>query len=870
MKIQQEMTREMFDHKNEDNFKYVAGEGLTEEVINKISDYKKEPEWMRQFRLSALKIYNSMPIPNWGPDISPLMNDFNKIKFFAIPDAKENATKWEDLPEDVRKTFEKLGIPEAERNVLGGVGLQYESQAVYHNLKKDLEEKGVIFTDCDIAINKYPELFKQHFMTKCVPVALHKFSALHAAVWSGGTFIYIPKGVKVEIPLQAYFRMNAEKMGQFEHTLIIVDEGAEMQYIEGCSSPRYNESSIHAGCVEIHVKKKAKASYISVENWSKNTFNLNTKRAIVDEEGTINWINGNNGCLTEDAKIFTNPKGPKSIKEIEEGEKVFVWDEKTNSVQRAKVKGKIFSGLKKVYKLRAAGREIEASSNHPFLTLVRRKNKPEHKKAFFHTEWKSLEELKVGDIVGIAKKIPIEGKSYRLPKIKIGEIIESKNQYSNFKMNNSHLYNNILIPEETNDDFMWLCGILLGDGHVDLKQNKINIAAHVADDFREDLCKLLNDLFNYKVTEKKERYIIINSKTLCELFIEIGFDGNADTKKVPSWVFTLPESQILSFLAGYFDSDGHPAEDSALAFTSINKKLLKNIQLLGITLGFGVSRVFKHDKGGPEEILGHMCNTQDSWRILFNGKKVKGFPSRSTEKKKKIERIKTRRNYVSAKGLNFKSKVNEEIGFSRINKLEYVGVKPTYDIEVENYHNFIANGLIVHNSRVTMLYPCSVLVGRKARSDFLGIAFAGKGQNQDTGTKIYHLAPETTSITRSKSIAKDGGITSYRGLLKVSKNATNTKAAVQCDALLIDEQSKSNTFPFMEIGNKETDIAHEATVGKISDEQIFYLRSRGLSEEQAMKMIVAGFIEPVVKALPLEYAVELNRLIELEMDKSLG
>lgn len=465
---QQEMTREMFDHKNEDNFKYIAGEGLTEEIIHKISDYKKEPEWMRQFRLNSLKIFNSMPVPNWGPDLSPLMNDFNKIKFFATPDAKENATKWEDLPEDIRKTFERLGIPEAERNVLGGVGLQYESQAVYHNLKKDLEGKGVIFTDCDIAIQKYPELFKEHFMTKCVPVALHKFSALHAAVWSGGTFIYIPKNVKVEIPLQAYFRMNAEKMGQFEHTLIIVDEGAEMQYIEGCSSPRYNESSIHAGCVEIHVKKKAKASYISVENWSKNTFNLNTKRAIVDEEGTINWINGNNG------------------------------------------------------------------------------------------------------------------------------------------------------------------------------------------------------------------------------------------------------------------------------------------------------------------------------------------------------------------------------------------------------------------SKVTMLYPCSILVGRKARSDFLGIAFAGKGQNQDTGTKIYHLAPETTSITRSKSIAKDGGITSYRGLLKVSKNAHNTKAAVQCDALLIDEQSKSNTFPFMEIGNKETDIAHEATVGKISDEQIFYLRTRGLSEEQAMKMIVAGFIEPIVKALPLEYAVELNRLIELEMDKSLG
>src|SRR3989338_10185119 len=295
MKMQQELSREMFDHKNEDRFKYVAPEGLSEEVINKISDYKNEPEWMRKFRLNALKIFNSMPVPNWWPDISPLMKDFNNIKFFAIPDAKANATKWEDLPEDIRKTFERLGIPEAERNVLGGVGLQYESQAVYHNLKKDLEAKGVIFTDCDIAIKEYPELFKEHFMTKCVSVALHKFSALHAAVWSGGTFIYIPKGVKVEVPLQAYFRMNAEKMGQFEHTLIIVDEGAEVSYIEGCSAPQYSNNSLHAGCVEIFVKKGARVRYSSVENWSKNTYNLNTKRAIVGENATMEWIGGNMG-----------------------------------------------------------------------------------------------------------------------------------------------------------------------------------------------------------------------------------------------------------------------------------------------------------------------------------------------------------------------------------------------------------------------------------------------------------------------------------------------------------------------------------------------------------------------------------------------
>ena len=1239
--------RSRYDDANKDNSIYKAPEGLSEELVKEISKQKKEPEWMLKKRLMAFELFQKTHLPNWGPNLNKL--DLNKITYFAMPNAKE-ARKWEDVPDEIKRTFEKIGIPEAERRALSGVGAQYDSGMVYHNLKKEWEEKGVIFENMDVALQKYPEIVKKYFMTSCIPISDHKFIMLHAAVWSGGTFIYVPPYVTVDIPLQAYFRMNAERGGQFEHTLIIADKGSVVHYLEGCfrkgslvttnpnykkieeikvgekilthkaqykkvkeiyktpysgtikkiklwgnsidlieatnehpflyvdrekknernknwklrwnipkffkkgdylaipinkttkiqdfkeveikewkgknkgfmtkkefvpstkeffklagyylaegsissghylnfsfgshekeliedaknllkktfninkvlevnhkknngtslvicstklcrifemfgkgankkeipnwmmfetyekqkhlikgyfygdgnyynknvkyglkevfrinsvseklirqcrdillrlgvisflnvrdrskekrqamytlgvsgenlikfgeivgidvakeinnkkratmfklnkdfaffpireikeenvkneivynfsveddetycisgvavhncSAPLYNESALHAGCVEIHVLEDAKVRYTSIENWSKNTFNLNTKRAIVHKNAKIEWINGNLGCLTEDSKIFTNPEGPIQINQIKSGDSIYVWDDENNKITKSLVKNKIFSGKKKVYKLEVAGREIEASSNHPFLTLIRKKNKDHHKKGFFHQEWKALEDLNKGDLIGISKKLPIKGESYNLPKIKIGNIIQSNNQFSKFKMDTKHLYNQkIKIPKKTNSHFMWLVGIILGDGHVDKKQNKINIATHYKEDYRDELIRILYKLFNYKVTEKKERYIVINSKILCELFTNIGISGNADTKKVPNWIFKLPQEEIMSFLAGYFDSDGHVCEN-AIAFTSVSKELLESIKLLGITLGFGVSRIFSHGKARNVKILGVECKAKDSWRLLFNGKKVKEIPSKCLKKKEKIEKIRTKRNFVSSKGLNFKSKTNDEIGFAKIDKISYIGIKDTYDIEVEKYHNFISNGIIVHNSGTTMLYPCSVLVGENSKSDSLGIAFAGPGQNQDTGSKVIHAANNTSSIIRSKSISRGGGISTYRGLVKAVKNAKNTKSSVECDALLIDNKSVSNTYPTMKIENSNVQISHEARVGKISDDEIFYLMSRGLNEQEAIRMIVSGFIDEVVKSLPLEYAVELNKLIELEMEESIG
>lgn len=438
-----------------------SSQGLSEELVRHISSSKGEPSWMLEKRLEALALYQKTPMPRFGPDLSGL--DLEHMDYYADPGIAET-DEWKDLPPEINETFEKLGIPKAEKEFLGGVGAQYDSGSVYHRLKQSLADKGVIFENMDMALQKYPDLVKKYFMTTCVPIADHKFVMLHAAVWSGGTFIYVPKGVKVGQPLQAYFRMQRERSAQFEHTLIIADEGAEVEYIEGCSAPRYNASSLHAGCVEVFVLPGAKVKYISIENWSLNTYNLNTKRAIVERSGEIKWVGGNMG------------------------------------------------------------------------------------------------------------------------------------------------------------------------------------------------------------------------------------------------------------------------------------------------------------------------------------------------------------------------------------------------------------------SGVTMLYPSSVLVGEGARADNLSLVIAGKGQVQDTGAKVIHLAPHTTSTIFSKSISKDGGVANYRGLIKVSKKASGTHSSLVCDSLLLDSESQANSFPSVQNANDQVDISHEAHMGRIGEDEIFYLKTRGFNEREAIRLAVGGFASPIIKELPLEYAVELNKLIALEME----
>jgi len=464
-------TEARFEFKKEEKSAYEAEVGLSEETVRKISEDKDEPEWMLERRLRALEQYQQMPMPtDWPgqPDLSEV--DIDEIIPYIRPDIETRGGEddWDDLPDEIQDTFDKLGIPEAEQQALSGVGAQYESEIVYQNMQEQWEEKGVVFMDMDRAVQEHPDLVREYFMTKAVPPSDNKFAALHGAVWSGGSFVYIPEGVTVQMPIQAYFRMNSEGMGQFEHTLIIAEENSEVHYIEGCSAPQYARHNLHSGGVEVFVKEGAHVQYSTVQNWSKNTYNLNTKRAIVEADGRMEWVSGSMG------------------------------------------------------------------------------------------------------------------------------------------------------------------------------------------------------------------------------------------------------------------------------------------------------------------------------------------------------------------------------------------------------------------SKATMLYPSSILKGPGASDNHITIAFAGEGQDIDTGAKVYHNAPNTKSTIESKSIAKDGGRTNYRGLVHIANGAKNSSTSVECDALMFDNESTSDTMPYMEIQDNQVDVAHEATVGKIGDEDVFYLQSRGLDDDDAKQMIVAGFIEPITEELPIEYAVELNRLIELEMEGSLG
>ncbi|HEY3549463.1 MAG TPA: Fe-S cluster assembly protein SufB [Gaiellaceae bacterium] len=447
----------------EDYF-FKSGRGLSHELVDAISSHKDEPDWMRKFRHKSLDYFLARPLPQWGGNLNEI--DFENIFYYIKPTEKQ-ASSWEDLPADIKDTWDKLGIPEAEKKYLAGVGAQYESEVVYHKLQEDLTAKGVVFLDTDTALREHEDLFKQYFGT-IIPQNDNKFAALNSAVWSGGSFIYVPPGVHIEMPLQAYFRINAENMGQFERTLILVDEGAYVHYVEGCTAPIYSTDSLHSAVVEIVVKKGGRCRYTTIQNWSNNVYNLVTKRAVAYEDATMEWVDGNLG------------------------------------------------------------------------------------------------------------------------------------------------------------------------------------------------------------------------------------------------------------------------------------------------------------------------------------------------------------------------------------------------------------------SKLTMKYPAIWLMGERAHGEVLSIAFAGSGQHQDAGGKAVHVAPNTTSVITSKSISKNGGRAGYRGLLEVNKAASGSKSKVVCDALILDEQSRSDTYPYIKIDADDVDIGHEATVSKIGEEQLFYLMSRGLTEAEASAMIVSGFVEPITKELPLEYAVEMNRLIQLQMEGSVG
>ncbi|MDQ3956318.1 MAG: Fe-S cluster assembly protein SufB [Actinomycetota bacterium] len=843
--------------------------GLSHDVIEMMSDRKAEPDWMRKFRHKSLDVFYRKPMPGWGADLSGI--DFDDIYYYIKPMGQVKS--WDDMPEDIKATWDKLGIPEAEKNYLGGVSAQYESESVYHNTKKELEDRGILFTDMDTALREYPDLVKQYFGT-IIPPADNKFSALNSAVWSGGSFIYVPPNTEVEIPLQAYFRINQENMGQFERTLIIVDENSWVHYVEGCSAPIYTSDSLHSAVVEIIVKRNGRARYTTIQNWSNNVYNLVTKRAAAHENAIMEWVDGNLGCLAEGSKVTTRG-GVKPIELVTPGEEVLSFDETRGELAWRQVMGKKFSGHQPIREVKLGARKLHVTDNHPFFSYKHDADVPK-KLGRYVLDYVRADELSEAIV-------PATSIDYGEPrKLKLPEITTSfstKNQYAEDLEVSRTRERRLASYEESNDDLMWLFGLFLGGGSIDSKPAanglarwaKVTFSVPRDDRARARLRAVMAELMpDVLPTERADGVAIIwNSVELAAFFEENGFTSGAHAKRLPGWVLDLPESQRLSLVAGYLDSDGcAPQGRRGFRIKSVNRSLLEDIGEVLTSLGIP-ARLYTEHEGKDVTILGTASRSNGAHRLDFSiDSRLLPFVSDALRKAALSQVPATLEHFRKVGRSNIE--LPESVQIRKVEVGEHIGTVPTWDIEVEGTGNFVSEGFIVHNSKVTMKYPSVYLLGERARGEVLSIAYAGKGQHQDAGGKIIHAAPNTSSAITSKSISKDGGRAGYRGLIRIDEGAEHAKSHVICDALILDEESRSDTYPYMEIEEETSAVSHEATVSKVSDEQLFYLMSRGLDETEAMQMIVRGFIEPITKELPMEYAVELQRLVELQMEGSVG
>jgi Fe-S cluster assembly scaffold protein SufB len=725
MSEQEQQLRELavykYGFRDEDaRYEFVVPKGLSKEVVEAISHYKGEPDWMRKIRLQALEIFFRKPMPTWGADLSEL--NFDEITYYAAP-TKAKFRSWDEVPEYIKRTYERLGIPEAERKFLAGLGAQYDSEVIYHRIREDLERLGVIFVDMDTAVREYPDLVREYFGT-VIPPTDNKFAALNTAVWSGGSFIYVPKGVHVEMPLQAYFRINAENIGQFERTLIIAEEGSFVHYVEGCTAPIYSTNSLHSAVVELIAKPGATIRYTTLQNWSHNVYNLVTKRGVAYEDAKIIWVDANIGCVCEGELVYTE-HGPVPIEKVKPGTKVWSFDEASRQWVLRPVVARKYSGLQQVYEVVFAnGRTLRLTANHPLLAVRHDPTRPK-KLGRYSLQWVPLERLSVGDYVVFPTVLSNDGQPYCFIRPDLPEKFVSRNQHG----------------------------------------ATYEVVSH--------------DLHGFQASR-------IHTETVTA--------GINRTVKVKTYV-------------GY---------ELALSRVNLLRPFLTDVLL-------------------------------------------EKLPTRRWQKR-----------YQRAKRLRQSRFLAKATGITRIVAIRPSVIAPTYDLEIEGTSNFVVNGILVHNSKVTMKYPCVYMVGKGARGEVLSVAFASNGQHQDAGAKMIHAAPYTTSIITSKSISVFGGRATYRGMVKVYPGCKGAKVNVRCDALLLDEISRTDTYPVMEIEEEEVEVAHEATVSKIGEEQLFYLQSRGLTDDQAIKMIVNGFFRDFAKELPMEYAVEFTRLIELQLEGSVG
>jgi Fe-S cluster assembly protein SufB len=802
--------------------------GLTRETVEEISGFKEEPDWMLQYRLRAYEHFLKRPIPTWTDGLDKI--DFDKIVYYRKPSEREEKS-WDDVPEQIKATFERLGIPEAERKFLAGVGAQYDSEVVYHSVKEELTKLGVVFMGTDQALKEHPDIFRKYFGT-VVPAEDNKFSALNAAVWSGGSFVYVPKGVEVPLPLQAYFRINGENTGQFERTLIVVEEGAKVHYIEGCLP---GSELVSLG-----------DSMVPIESVAPGTMAMNS-------DGTLAQVVSTRRRLHQGDMLKIVPV--------------------------------------------SVGNAFELTAEHPVWTIQRervavsqRTTRPTSrwdvnaaKIPTTEPEWLPAGELSEGDLICF----PIAGKVQDHP--------------------------------ELSDELLRFLGYYLAEGSAFVnganKVATVTVSFHVDErDLIEDARQLMSGIAGkpanvYEVPEKHEARVYVYSERLREMAERFAGRFSAE-KRLHADLMELPPDRQRLLVDTYLRGDGSRhlrANGRTLVRASTVSRILA-FQLQEILARNGIYAGIQIRKGFSETMPdGRQITHREQFNLHFEegrtvnqvwldeGRNCFWVPIRKIERRDydgwvyNLEMASAPNAYL-ARGFavhnctapiyateSLHVAVVEVVALPK-SKVRYTTIQnwsnDVYNLVTKRAHaheNSTVEWIDANTgSRKTVKFPAIYLRGEGATADIISVAVAGKGQHQDTGAKAVHLAPNTRSRIVSKSVSKDGGRATYRGQLKVSPGATNVVASVRCDALMLDDISRSDTYPYIDIQEDDTSMTHEATVGKVSAEQIFYLMSRGLTENEATNLIVQGFLEVFTKELPMEYAIEFNRLVKLEMEGSLG
>ncbi|MDG7020999.1 MAG: SufD family Fe-S cluster assembly protein [Nitrososphaerota archaeon] len=796
--------------------------GLTEDVVREISRLRDEPSWMLEFRLRALKAFEARPVPTWGVDLSPIK--FQDFYYYAQP-AKETAKSWDDVPPEIKKTFEKLGIPEAERKFLAGVGAVYESQEVYNSLQKDLQKQGVIFTSVSSAVKEYPDLIRKYIGT-IVPANDNKFAALNSAVWSDGPFIYVPEGVKITMPLQSYFRINAQGMGQFERTLVVAEPDSEVHYIEGCLPA---DELVSTG-----------QQLVPIES-------LGSRDAVVSHTGAQAAV----------TKQFIHTHKGRMLTIVPQSE----------------------------------ANAFKLTPEHPVL-CVKRDRLPSEKgvsggRGVLAEGLDSVEpsfvpagELEVGDfIVYVAPTATVDDHVLSEAVVKILGIYLAEGSIS----------------------FDAALGTDVMEFSFGPSENDRRLAAELI-----GLIRSVGETATIDEAHRPGPRVATRSRTLIDLCAAHCGMGPA-TKVLSEKVIRLPvekqELLLRYYLGGYGKRGVNDAARPPAARRSTASRLLA-FQVQEMLARGGVYASVSVRKASRERIRGRTASRRTQYVVQYPETKRRSRVMRrgnlylvpirriaSEEWNDLVYNLEVERdNSYLVRGFAVhnctaamyqKSMLHAaivELVAKKGAKIRYITIqnwsKNVYNLVTKRAHAYEGASVTWLNGEVgsgrNMKYPSIYLLGKGASAEILSMAYAGADQVQDTGGKVIHLASDTSSKIISKSVSKDGGEAIYRGLLHIAKGAHNVKATVRCDALLMDEESKTSTIPYVEVMADDATVTHEASVGKVGEEQIFYLMARGISERDALSMIVNGFVEPFTKELPMTYAIEINRLMALEMTGSVG